>query len=102
VFDGKTLHLPGGIDARSLEQAKQQADRLRAALSKAVGEPVKVGAILTFPGWWVTRQGKSETMVLNPKEIRAAVTNGSSPRLSKQLIERVVYQLDRKCRDVEF
>jgi hypothetical protein len=102
VFDGKTLRFPSSTDSCPLEQARQQADRLRADLSKAVGESVKVGAIVTFPGWWITRQGKSEIMVLNPKEIRAAVLKNSSSTVPKQLIERIVYQLDRKCRDVEF
>ena len=104
VFDGKTVHFPRGIDSGPLEQAKQQADRLRADLSQAVGEPVRVRAILTFPGWYITNRVKTnmETAVLNPKRIRAAIVNGSSSTLSKQLIERVIYQLDRKCRDVEF
>lgn len=104
VFDGKAVHFPRGIDSDPLEQAKQQADRLRADLSQAVGEPVRVRAILTFPGWYITNRVKTnmETAVLNPKRIRAAIVNSSSSTLSKQLIERVAYQLDRKCRDVEF
>jgi hypothetical protein len=51
VFDGKTLQFPGDNDLRSLEQTRQQAERLRVFLIAAVGEPVKVGEILTLPGW---------------------------------------------------
>lgn len=102
VFDGKTLRLPGGADSRPLDQAKQQTDRLGAFLSEAVGDPVKVGAILTFPGWYITGGVKTGIQVLNPKLIRGAVLNDRSSMLPKQLINRVVYQLDRKCRDVEF
>ena len=102
VFDGKRLQFPGATDSRSLDQATQQADRLRAFLSDAVGEPVKVRAILTFPGWFVTSRVKAEIKVLNPKGIRAAVVDNGLPILPKQLIERVAYQLERKCRDVEF
>ena len=102
VFDGKMLHFPGATDSRSLDQARQQADRLRAFLSSAVGEPVKVRAILTFPGWFVTSRVKADIKVLNPKGIRAAVLDNRLPTLSEQLIERVAYQLEQKCRDVEF
>jgi hypothetical protein len=45
-YDGKVLRFPQGIDTSGLEQAKQQTDRLRVFLSKAVGEPVNVTAIL--------------------------------------------------------
>jgi hypothetical protein len=102
VFDGKALQFPRGVDLHSLEQTRQQADRLRVFLSNAIGEPVKVGAILTLPGWRVTSRVKVDIKVLNPKLIGAAVLDGRLPALSKQLIDRVVYQLDRKCRDVEF
>jgi hypothetical protein len=63
---------------------------------------VKVGAILTFPGWFVTTRVKADTKVLNPRGIRAAVLDDRLPALSQQLIDRVVFQLDRRCRDVEF
>jgi hypothetical protein len=102
VFDGERLQFPGAADLASLQQARQQADRLRAFLSSAVGEPVKVQAILTFPGWFVINRAKSDIKVLNPKGIRAAVLNNRLPTLPKQLNERVAHQLDQKCRDVEF
>ena len=102
MFDGKSLQFPCAVDLRSLEQARQQADRLRVILSKAVGEPLKVGAILTLPGWLVTSRAKADINVLNPRQIGTAILGSRLPALSKQLIDRVVYQLDRKCRDVEF
>ena len=102
VFDGKILQFPGATDSRSLDQARQQADWLRVFLSGAVGEPVKVQAIVTLPGWFVTSRVKADIKVLNPKGIRAAVVDGRLPTLPKQLNERVAYQLDQKCRDVDF
>jgi hypothetical protein len=78
VFDGKTLRLPGGADSRPLDHAKQQADRLGAFLSEAVGDRVKVGAILTFPGWYITGGVKTGIQVLNPKLIRGLVLNDRS------------------------
>ena len=102
VFDGKSLQFPCAVDFSSLEQARQQADRLRIFLSKAVGEQLKVGAILTLPGWRVTSRVKDDIKVLNPKQIGAAVLDDRLPALPKGLVNRVVYQLDQKCRDVEF
>ena len=101
VFDGKSLQFPNTTDSRSLHQARQQADRLRIFLSDAIGDPVKVAAILTLPGWFVTSRAKDNLEVLNPRGIRVAIFDRRLPVLSKQLIDRIVYQLDRKCRDVE-
>jgi hypothetical protein len=101
-FDGKILQFPGAADSQSLDQAMKQADQLGAFLSRAVGESVKVGAILTFPGWFVTSRVKADTKVFNPKLIRAAVVNSRLPILPEQLIKRAAYQLEQKCRDVEF
>ena len=102
VFDGEKLQFPSAIDSTSLHQAKQQADRLRAFLASALGEPVKVQAILTFPGWFVINRAQADIKVLNPKTIRAAVMDSRLPGLAKQLKERVAHQLDQKCRVVEF
>ena len=102
VFDGEKLQFPEATDLSSLHQARQQADRLRAFLSSAVGESVEVQAILTFPGWFIINRAKADIKVLNPKAIRAAVINSRLPTLSKQMNERIAHQLDQKCRDIEF
>lgn len=102
TFDGDCLSFPEGTDATAIQQAKQQADRMRAFLSKAVGETVKVRAILTFPGWFVTTRSKTEMKVLNPKNIRTVVLDERLPALATQLRNRIIHQLDQKCRDVEF
>jgi hypothetical protein len=102
VFDGKLLNFPHYSESKPIEQAKQQADRLRMFLSKAIGEPVKVGAILTFPGWLVSSRVKSDIKVLNPKGIRSAIRDHRLPTLSKQMLDRIAHQLDQRCRDVEF
>ena len=70
-------------------------------LTKAVGEPVKVTPILTLPGWFVTSRVNDGIKVVNPKQIRQVVLNVRDAALAPQLIERVAYQLDQKCRDVE-
>jgi hypothetical protein len=102
IFDGHTLIFPNGTDMRAVEQARHQADRLRRYLTKAIGEPVNVSAILTLPGWLVTRRAKGNLNVLNPKNIPSVVQSSRLPPLSNQLLDRVAYQLDQRCRDVEF
>lgn len=101
VFNGKALEFPHGTDTMGLEQARQQADRLRVYLSKAVGEAVGTVPILTLPGWYVTSRVNGSIKVLNPKGIRPVVLNGQARNLTPQLVERISHQLDQKCRDVE-
>jgi hypothetical protein len=100
IFDGKSLEFPHGGDTHGLEQARQQADRLRVLLAKAVGEPVPVTPILTLPGWFVTSRVRADVKVLNPKSIRSVVKGKGPPALKPDLITRVSHQLDQKCRDV--
>lgn len=103
IYDGKTLDFPHCKDAYGLEQAQQQADRLRNLLGKAVGAHVPVSAILTFPGWFVTSRVHTPALkVVNPKQIKGVVMNGRNAPLNAQFLQRIVHQLDQKCRDVEF
>jgi hypothetical protein len=102
VFDGKSVIFPDGAATEDIQQAKRQADQLRVFLSKAVGERVDVSPILTFPGWFVTVRSKSEMRVLNPKTIGSVVLDRRLPTLPEGLRNRIIHQLDQKCRDVEF
>jgi hypothetical protein len=100
VFDGKALQFPHYADTESAAQARQQADRLRALLTKAVVEPVRVSPILTLPGWLVSSAVKDGMKVVNPKQIRDVVMSEKGPALGSQLIKRISHQLDQMCRDV--
>ena len=101
VFNGKELEFAHCIDTHGIEQSRQQADRLRSYLTKAVGEPIAVSPILTLPGWMVTSRVNSKMRVVNPKAIRHVVIRREGWALSEQLMQRVAHQLDQKCRDVE-
>jgi len=101
VFDGERLLFPNGYDTKAFEQARRNAADLSRELTSATGEPVKVKSILTFPGWFVTRKGRGDVNVLNPKEIRSAVLDPREPQLSAAQMQRIVHQLEQKCRDVE-
>ncbi len=101
IFDGKALEFPNGRDTSALEQARQQADRLRVFLTKAVGEPVAVSPILTLPGWFVSSRVNERMKVVNPKQIRQVVLNARDAKFAPELIQRISHQLDQICRDVE-
>jgi hypothetical protein len=101
IFDGKLIHFPHCSDAYGLEQARRNAVDLSFQLTRATGETVKAKPILTFPGWLVTLKGKSDVSVLNPKQIRSVILGNGSPALTPAQMQRIIHQLDQKCRDVE-
>jgi hypothetical protein len=103
-FDGNALYFPGSKDkgeTDDLEQTAQNAGWLCDFLSKALCEPIQVKAILTFPGWWVDREGKGAVTVLNHKEFRACILKGPDHLTSKQM-DQIAFQIEQKCRDVSF
>jgi hypothetical protein len=100
VFDGYSLTFPHCKDTHGLEQARRNARWLATHLTKATGEATAVEPVLTLPGWYVKRRGKGEVRVLNHKELRGGL-NGNAA-LSPEQVQRVVHQLDQRCRDVEF
>ena len=101
AFDGHSLRFAGGPpENRCLDQAKQQAARLSDWLSKAVGEAVQVRPVLALPGWFVDRRAGGEVIVISGREVKSLP--GGRPVLDKAMMQRVAYQLDQRCRDVEF
>jgi nuclease-like protein len=100
TFDGKKLHFPRSISTRGVEDARGNAAELSRELTEATGETVQVKAILTVPGWHISRTGKSDVSVLNPKEIRQAVLLTAHPTLSPDQIQAIAQQVEWKCRDV--
>jgi hypothetical protein len=102
IYDGETLEFPHCRDTYGLDQAKRNAKWLSRELTSATGEPVYVKPILTFPGWFIIVRGKGDVMVWNPKQIRQVILENSPQKLSEAQRQRIVHQLDQKCRDVEF
>jgi hypothetical protein len=100
-YDGKCLRFPKGTDVESLDQARRQAEWLSKWLRSAVGEAVKVRPVLALPGWFVERVASGGIRVINPKNFRSIAKTKGGINLSDQMISRIVYQLERKCRDVE-
>ncbi|HEY9249826.1 MAG TPA: hypothetical protein VIO38_11865, partial [Rariglobus sp.] len=102
IYDGRVLAYPWGEDRHGLDQARRQADWLRAWLQQLLGEPVPVHPLLTFPGWMIISRAHGEVAVLNPKQIPDAVALRGAPVLDGRRIDLVARQLDARCRDVEF
>ncbi|MDX1950629.1 MAG: nuclease-related domain-containing protein [Verrucomicrobiota bacterium] len=101
-FDGKSLDFGQGKETSPLDQAERNARWLSDTLSKALAEPIQVQPVLTFPGWWVERQGQGKVLVLNHKEFYLILKRNGSALLSQQTIDRIVHRLEEKCRNVKF
>jgi hypothetical protein len=97
-FDGSRLHWPWGKDKNDVTQTIRNAQSVAQWLSGSVGEPVLVVPILTLPGWLVNRNASQPTVpVLNPKEI-VKFCHAGRQHLSENLLQRIRFQLDQKCR----
>jgi hypothetical protein len=102
TFDGKELGWPWGSDVEALAQARRNAEWLGNEMTKATGERVGARPILAIPGWLVTlRAAPRDLAVLNGKQVPGFVK--SEPRvLTEEQVQRIAYQLEQRCRDVEF
>lgn len=103
VFDGDQLVYPWGEDTRGIMPARTKAEWLGDWIFQTVGDRVRVGAVLTFPGWWVTPCHQRDIRVSNPSQIRAQILEAAPvANLGEQRLALIVRQLDTRCRDVEF
>lgn len=102
IYDGQVLAYPWGEDRHGLDQTQRQSLWLEDHLAQLLGERPPVQPILTFPGWMVITRARGEVVVLNPKQIPAAVALRGAPALDPRQIDLIVRQLDARCRDVEF
>jgi hypothetical protein len=100
TYNGKSIGFPNSTDTDSLWQAERQSLWLQKWLSEAVGDPVKVWPILTFPGWFVERTSPEGIPVLSPKDIRGFLNAQKKNVLSDNMLQRISYQLEQKCRDI--
>ena len=97
-FDGEALNFPHGRDLEGPAQARLNRETVSKWISSATADRIRAEAILTVPGWWVTRTLKSDLFVLNPKEIRQLVINHCASPLLADVIQRARHQLEEKCR----
>jgi len=100
-FDGTKIQFPSGYDVKAPEQARQNARWLATMLSKATGKQVSVQPIVALPGWWVTLKANSDVKVLSGKQIPGFIAKEPA-QISGQVIQQISYQLEQRCRDIEF
>lgn len=101
AFDGKRLKFPHFTTKKGIGQATQNARLLSKHLSASTDESIKVIPILTLPGWFVSSQSIEPLIVVNPKQIRGAIL-AKDKTIDESLQKKIAYQLELRCRDVEF
>jgi hypothetical protein len=100
-FDGARLIFPSGIESEAPEQVLRNAKWIGSEMTKATGERVTARPLLVVPGWFVVMKVNSELKALNPKQVLGYVL--AEPKvLNNATIQRIAYQLEQRCRDVEF
>src|SRR5690606_38740636 len=91
---------PTWKETEPLAQTARQAQWLQKWLSRATGEAVAVSGVLVLPGWYVERQGYSNSVtVLNGKEVRS-LNRQKGATLTDAALKRIAHQLDQRCRTV--
>jgi Nuclease-related domain len=100
TYDSRTLRFPGWESGEFLEQATRQAIWLSRWLTSAVGETVEVKPVLALPGWFIKRVQRGPVQVINGRDADFLVRPGDAA-LSAMLIQRIVHQLELRCRTVE-
>ena len=96
----EALHFPGWTEVEPLAQANRNAQWLARWLSSATGESVEAHPVLALPGWFIDRKTRSNVFVFNATNSASTLAKWRPSYLSGQAIERIVHQLDSKCRDV--
>src|SRR5688572_23074834 len=100
-YNGKVLQFPGWVETDPLLQAQRNSDWLRKWLSGAVGQPIAVEPVVALPGWFVRRADGEGIPVLACGQVQGYfASRPRQPSMSAELIQRIVHQLDQKCRDI--
>ncbi len=101
-FDGVKIQFSSGnYDAEAPAQARQNARWLATEMSKATGERVTVQPIVALPGWYVTLKANSDVKVLSGKQVFNFIAK-EPVRYHHKFIQQISYQLEQRCRDVDF
>ncbi len=101
VFDGKVLTFPDRTTSDPIEQADRQAKWLASWLSSGTGEPVRVVAVISLPGWYVDRKGRGDVLVFSGKELRGNLLKARTAQpLTLEQMRRVIHQVEQRCRNV--
>ncbi|QDU74940.1 Nuclease-related domain protein [Bremerella volcania] len=95
------IHFPNFDFKINLDQVETQVRCLTDFLSESTGDQIQVKPIIVIPGWYVERTfGQQKVRVINPALARQYLCT-STKKLNNEQIQRIVFQLNRICRDVE-
>ena len=100
TYDGRGLYFPKATDFQTIEQAEQQADWLSNWLTRAIGDPLAVRAVVALPGWFVKRTSSDGIPVVNPKQFSSLFAHIKPRHLPESMLARINHQLEQKCRDI--
>jgi hypothetical protein len=100
IYDGSSLRFANWENREFLEQATRQGKWLAQWLTSAVGEAVVVKPVLALPGWFIKRVGRGPVQVISGRDA-GYLARPDDQLLSPALIQRIVHQIDARCRTVE-
>jgi hypothetical protein len=101
ALDGDVVRFPWCSDKKVVGQARANARWVAQMLSKSTGETVTARPIIALPGWFVLDNDTSDVKVLSGKQVSGFIASQPA-RLSPKLVQQIAYQLEQRCRDVEF
>ena len=105
LYDGKVLRFPWFTDNKASEQATANAQWLGNYLRKSTGiESLWVPGLLVIPGWYVAYENdpRNHAVQAMPESRLAKHLRGLPRTLNDQQIQQIAFQVEQKCRDVEF
>lgn len=100
VFDGQSLQFPTWTTREPLEQAERQAQWLTKWLAQAAAERTAVLPVLALPGWFVERAGRGPVRVFSGRELKGLLDSRDTSSLSEDAMQRIVHQVEQRCRNV--
>jgi hypothetical protein len=101
-WDGRQLTWPSGSkNDFGLEQARRNARSTAEFISKACGESITCQPVLTLPGWWVEMVGRGDVVVASTKGLHKVLQKLGNTPTSAELIQRIAYQLEQRCKPVQ-
>ena len=96
------LQYPWGADQRDLAQAQEDATWLANWLSKMSEQPVRVGAILVLPGWFIDRRSKTPIIVVSGSEVASNIPKLNGTPTSESEIRRIAAIIEDRNRSIEY
>ncbi|UCD80365.1 MAG: NERD domain-containing protein [Desulfobacterales bacterium] len=100
-YNGKILIFPNGDDCNTIAEAERQASWISDWIVRATGEQVAARAIVALPDWFVKRTSADGISVVNPKQFPSLFKHIKPRFLTDETINRIVDQLEQKCRNVK-